>query len=126
MNDTARRVTRTSAQLGLAAAILAFVNAFSPTALTPAQVGALGALLTILVSTAQNLLEEQGAIPPILKGPAPRPAASDRTTQRELVALASAVADLRATLNEDRADRARPARHPAAHADPPGGKPPGG
>lgn len=96
MKETVRRPARTAVQLGLAAAILAFVDAFSPVPLTPAQVGALGALLTILVSTAQNLLEDQNVIPPLLKGPPP----PEPAVTRELLALATAIGELRNELRD--------------------------
>lgn len=95
--DSVRRVVRTSVQTGAAGAVVALIAAFTP--LNPTQTAALTSVLTLAFSYLQNLLESQGAIPPMLKGPPPPPVSTiDPVMQAELEALAGAVADLRADL----------------------------
>lgn len=80
MNDPTRRALRTGLQVfvgwivagGLAAVVNAYADQWQ---IDGANRLALTMLLTIVLSWAQNYAEEQGALPPVLKGPKP-PAAS--------------------------------------------------
>lgn len=81
MNDTAWRIVRTLAQGATAVSLITAYQAFSPWPMTPAQIDAIGplvtVLLTVVVTTAQNTAEAAGVIPTIGKpAPAPLPPAA--------------------------------------------------
>lgn len=66
LNDPTKRALRTLAQASTVAAVLAVAVAFG-VPLTEMQVGAIMALATPLLSAVQNLLEEAGTVPTLLK-----------------------------------------------------------
>jgi hypothetical protein len=72
MPDALRRAIRTFAQVAVAAAVLAAYNVFAPEhlRLSTEQQAAIIAVLTPLFSYLQNLAEDAGAIPALLKAPA--------------------------------------------------------
>jgi hypothetical protein len=74
MNDATRRALRTLAQFVVAGGFTEAINAFLVD-LDPAQKMAILAVLQLVVSFAQNYLEDIGAIPAALKAP-PSPGAN--------------------------------------------------
>lgn len=107
--DPARRALRTLFQIGTVTALIALWNAFAATPLTAGQTSAITAVGTLLVSFAQNFLEEQGAVPKMFKGPTPDPALpavvgdgpSNATIQRELLELATYLKNFHADVTSE-------------------------
>lgn len=74
MNDPARRATRTLVQTSFAGAIIAVLSVFGIIHWTDLQTIAVMAVVTPLVGFGQNLLEDRGTIPALLKAaPTPPP-----------------------------------------------------
>lgn len=86
--DATRRAARTLFQVGTVTALIQLYNVMvgDQRQLNADQVAAVTTVGTILVSLIQNLLEEQGAVPEMLKGP---PAAPPTTlTPEQMLATA--------------------------------------
>lgn len=65
VSDTTARTVRGGAQGGVGYALVALLDAFAP--LTAEQFGALVVVVSLAVTLAQNLAENKGWIPPVLK-----------------------------------------------------------
>jgi hypothetical protein len=93
--DATRRAARTLFQVGTVGALIQLYNVMvgDQRQLNADQVAAVTTVGTILVSLIQNLLEENGAVPEMLKRPTAPPPADEPTplVQRELEALAAAI-----------------------------------
>lgn len=91
--DAARRATRTLFQVGTVTALIQLYNVMvgEQRQLNADQVAAVTTVGTILVSLIQNLLEENGAVPEMLKGPPP---AATTLTPEQMLATAEYLRDL--------------------------------
>ncbi len=85
-SDPVRRALRGLFQVGAVTLAIQGYNLFAPRPLNAEQTAWVTAFGTFLVAFVQNMLEEAGAVPTMLKGPAPAP----DLTARKLEALATA------------------------------------
>lgn len=82
MSDPQRRSLRAFLQIGFVQALIQLWNAFAEVDLTAEQVTAITIVVTPLLVLGQNMLEDVGAIPALVKAPAssgvhPLPAVAD-------------------------------------------------